>query len=322
MSNFAEWEKQGVEIAVADKSQKWALADWLAVGDTVWGGTAYDTAQRHFPHYSRKYLMTVAYVARHVTLPFRKEKLSFAHHECVAALPPDAQLRWLSDAETAPYTVAQLKREIAKGDASCPFSVKFPDALFSELENLSRLSGISPEVLVMRAVRLFIAHPPADIETEVQKAAVAHKEKERLAAIREQELRAAAVVWRQEQALRKSACDTESAELLNSGTSRHQELRKEVERLQPMKDSGVAVLVDRLNSFRSSLPYKEADFATVAEIRGLVTEFLESESAVSAWFPDDEPRFATAIVEGDADWDAAMSAPAPMPDVVEEGVTA
>ena len=295
--DFVVWEQRGKEIAVAEKTHKWTLADWLAEGDTGWGGTAYDTAQRYLPHYSRKYLMNIAYVARHVPFSFRKEKLSFAHHECVAALPPDAQLRWLSAAEVAPYTVAQLKREIAKGDARETFSVKFSDVLFSQLKELSRLSGQSAEVLVTRAVRLFVAHPPADIETEVQKAADAHKEKERLAAIREQELRAATEVWRQEQALKKSACDVESAELRKNGTSRDAELRKEVERLQPLKDSGVEALVDRLNSFHSSLALKERDFATVAEIRGLVTEFLESESALSEWFPDDEPRFATAVVQ-------------------------
>lgn len=186
--NLTEWREQGVILSQEHNTQKWALADWLATGDTAWGGSAYNTAQELFPHLSRKYLMTVAYVGRNVASPLRKDKLSFAHHELVAALEPVEQERALQKALEDGLNVTQLKkylRDVVLKES--PFSIPFNKELFAQLDQFARIVKISPEALVNRAVQLFLANPPADLAATYQKEVEAEREKRRLAEERNRE---------------------------------------------------------------------------------------------------------------------------------------
>jgi len=179
--NLSEWKEQGVELAKAHKTQNWALADWLAAGDTAWGGTAYDEAQVLFPDKTRKYLYEMAYVGRNVGFPVRQEKLSFSHHQVVASLEPVEQERALQKALGYKWSTAQLKKHLRENVLKeSPFSVPMPKGLFAQLDQFSRTVKMSSESLVCRAVQLFLANPPADIATEYETAVAAEREECRL----------------------------------------------------------------------------------------------------------------------------------------------
>jgi hypothetical protein len=179
--NFSEWESQGVELSKTNQAQKWALADWLAAGDTAWGGQAYNKAQELFPDLSRKYLFTLAYVGRNVPFSCRKEKLSFTHHELVAALEPVEQERVLQKAVTEGWTVARLKkylRDVVLQES--PFTLSLEKGLFAQLDAFARTVKVSPESIAARAISLFLANPPADLSAEYQKEVEAERERRRL----------------------------------------------------------------------------------------------------------------------------------------------
>lgn len=178
--NLSEWKEQGVVLAQQSNTQKWSLADWLAVGDTAWGGSAYNTAQELFPHLSRKYLMTVAYVGRNVASPLRKDKLSFAHHELVAALEPVEQERALQKALEDGMTVSRLKKYLRDVQVESEFTIPLPKDLFSRLDAFARTVKIAPSAIVARALQLFLANPPDDLAATYQKEIETERERRRL----------------------------------------------------------------------------------------------------------------------------------------------
>jgi len=204
--NLSEWKEQGVELAKAHKTQNWALADWLAAGDTAWGGKAYDEAQVLFPDKSRKYLYEMAYVGRNVHLSCRQENLSFSHHQLVSPLPPVEQERALQKAVEYKWSTAQLRkwlRDVVLKES--PFSVPMPKDLFAQLDQFARLVKMAPESLVCRAVQLFLANPPADIATEYETGVAAEREECRLR--EERRMQRLAEIDAQEAAERRSKAE-------------------------------------------------------------------------------------------------------------------
>jgi hypothetical protein len=178
--DFTAWEQQGVELAKTGQTQKWALADWLAAGDTQWGGRAYDRAQQLFPDLSRKYLYGLAYVGRNVSLTVRQAKLSFAHHELVASLEPTEQEEILQKAVTNGWCVSELRKRLRdRLRKDSPWAVSLDSLLFHELSQYSRMVNVTPEALVARAVRLFLASPPADLAEQYEAEVLACREKDR-----------------------------------------------------------------------------------------------------------------------------------------------
>ncbi len=74
----------------------------------------YDEAEVLLPDKSRRRLRNLAYVARKVESSRRRDDSLFVgHHEEVAALPPDHQVRWLKRAADEQMTVRGLRRAIA-----------------------------------------------------------------------------------------------------------------------------------------------------------------------------------------------------------------
>ena len=170
----AAWDARGAELSKVDKTNRWDIADWLAAGDTKWGGSAYDEAQRLFPDYSRKLLMEWAYVARNVpkTLPdgspVRQEKLSFTHHQVVAALEPDEQQRWLNDAVTFGWKVGELRSLIKQGKTTTEFAVEIPALLHQKLEEYAKSLGKDMNALVIDTLQALLAPPVETVKAEIQ----------------------------------------------------------------------------------------------------------------------------------------------------------
>ena len=176
MTNFEQWQVQGKALAEQHTTAKWVLADWLAAGDTAFGGGAYDEAQRLFPDLSRKYLTQIAYTARNVTSTVRQYKLSFTHHELVAGLEPAEQDRYLTQAVKDGWTCPELRRQLKDVDRVQEFSLPVSADLFRQLNEFAALVNVAPEALLTTAVVQFLQAPPADLKAQYEAAVVARRE--------------------------------------------------------------------------------------------------------------------------------------------------
>jgi hypothetical protein len=177
MTTIKEWLDKGSALAEQNTTQKWLIADWLAAGDTAFGGPAYDHAQSLFPDLSRKYLIQLAYTARNVADTVRQYKLSFTHHELVASLEPSEQDRLLTAAVKNGWTCGELRRQI-KIDRPDSCSVSLSYDLFQQLTEFSKGINVSPEALLSTALQLFFQAPPLDLQSQYELSVINRREQE------------------------------------------------------------------------------------------------------------------------------------------------
>lgn len=107
-----DWLSVGTSLRLVSRAFKWLLADWLVKGEEYKWGEKY-TEAADWSGYEEKTLREYAYVARKVDLSIRMDKLSFGHHQAVAAVPSDQQQAWLEKAAAEKWTVKKLVQEIA-----------------------------------------------------------------------------------------------------------------------------------------------------------------------------------------------------------------
>jgi hypothetical protein len=189
-NEYGQWEAQGHVIAKTDHANRWALADWLAVGEKWHTRNTYHFAQRIFPEYSRKYLQELAYVARSVNLPVRQESLSFTHHQLVTAMEPADQIRWLIWAVEQKASVSTLRLAIsAERRTEDPFAVPLPKDLLEQVNLLAAATGLSAEALVIKALTALVAQSAEDIKKEVEAAVARELAREAAARTRNEKLR-------------------------------------------------------------------------------------------------------------------------------------
>lgn len=113
MATAEDWERLGGHLRLVSRSMQWIIGDWMAIGDRSWGKT-YEQASQLVGR-SVKTLYNWSYVCANVDFSRRREKsLTFTHHAAVAALPGEAQERWLSLAEAGKWASRKLELEIEK----------------------------------------------------------------------------------------------------------------------------------------------------------------------------------------------------------------
>jgi hypothetical protein len=140
-----EWRELGGILQRLDASIQWLIGDWMAYGERVWGQTYEQVAAE--TGYSYQTLRDYAWVARHVDLSTRIDKLSFSHHRLVAAQPPDEQRQWLEYAVENNLSLSQLRQAI-EGKPPTLSTRQAYDRLFSS-ENKPKIARI--ERLFIRA---------------------------------------------------------------------------------------------------------------------------------------------------------------------------
>jgi hypothetical protein len=86
---------------------QWLLGDWIAYGNAKFG-ERYALAGK-ITGYDAQTLMNMVYVASRFPVSRRREKLSWSHHETLAAMPLDEQDHWLDRATTHRWSVADLR---------------------------------------------------------------------------------------------------------------------------------------------------------------------------------------------------------------------
>jgi hypothetical protein len=102
-----EWATAGRRIGAVGRSVQWLLGDWLAYGSLKFG-ERYPRAAK-ITGYDIQTLMNMVYVASRFPISRRREKLSWSHHEAVAAQKEEDQDHWLDQAIEHRWSVADLR---------------------------------------------------------------------------------------------------------------------------------------------------------------------------------------------------------------------
>jgi len=108
--SYEEWEDCGHFLRQAEKAVQFWIGDWLNYGDKKYG-EMYSQAVDE-TDYAEGSLRNAKWVASQVELSRRRDNLSYSHHAEVAALPPEKQDYWLSEAEEKGLTRSDLRHAI------------------------------------------------------------------------------------------------------------------------------------------------------------------------------------------------------------------
>lgn len=105
--DLQEWATAGRRLGALSRSIQWLLGDWIAYGNVKFGERYARAAQ--ITGYGTQSLMNMVYVASCFSFSRRREKLSWSHHEAVAALDKEEQDYWLDRAIAHRWSVADLR---------------------------------------------------------------------------------------------------------------------------------------------------------------------------------------------------------------------
>ncbi|GAB1821723.1 hypothetical protein HerbRD11066_48870 [Herbidospora sp. RD11066] len=108
--SYPAWERIGKQISLICDSSSWWLGDWLVYGEQTYADRYRMAIEQTSLDYQT--LRNYAWVARRFSLARRRDKLSFAHHAEVAALPEEDQDLWLRRAEQSGWSRNRLRREL------------------------------------------------------------------------------------------------------------------------------------------------------------------------------------------------------------------
>jgi hypothetical protein len=105
---FEQWDDMGLVLCEARDWTAWLIGDWLSFGEDRWNDR-YAQA-RALTNRSYGGLRNLAWVARRVARPRRRESLSWSHHRLVASIKDEAvQVEWLDRAEAEGWSVDLLE---------------------------------------------------------------------------------------------------------------------------------------------------------------------------------------------------------------------
>ncbi|MCU0465824.1 MAG: hypothetical protein MUF38_14810 [Anaerolineae bacterium] len=106
-ASFEDWMNVGGVLHRMESGMQFNIGDWFNLGEWRWGDKYRSAAME--TGYKEKTLREYSYVCRAVDLSIRMDKLSFGHHQAVAALDPDAQRYWLNYAVEHSLSVSKLR---------------------------------------------------------------------------------------------------------------------------------------------------------------------------------------------------------------------
>jgi hypothetical protein len=101
-----EWFERGKQISKRIDGTCWEIGDWLNEGERQWGET-YRWASE-ITGLAQGTLRQYASVASRFEMSNRIDKLGFAHHLAVAAIPMEAAQEWLELAQQEQWSVREL----------------------------------------------------------------------------------------------------------------------------------------------------------------------------------------------------------------------
>ncbi|GEM_PF-7054609 len=105
-----EWASFGEALERQDRNLRWIIGDWMLYGSDHYGARAAVIADAL--NLASGTVANAASVCRRVPLERRRQDLSFGHHENVAHLDPDDQMRLLEVAAREGLSVSVLRQVI------------------------------------------------------------------------------------------------------------------------------------------------------------------------------------------------------------------
>jgi len=112
MLDLAEWSEHGRRLGLMGRGSGWWIGDWLRYGNAKWG-EKYARATS-LTGYDIQTLMNMVWIASHIEISRRREKLSWSHHAAVASKPQHEQEYWLDRAEAERLSVKCMREEITR----------------------------------------------------------------------------------------------------------------------------------------------------------------------------------------------------------------
>lgn len=105
------FEGLGHALLSFDGAIQWMIGDWLVYGDNhKWG----ETIKRVAAEFDKEISTIYVYKSVAANVLIRIKDLSFGHHQVVAPLDPDDQIKYLNDAAANKWTISQLRDAISK----------------------------------------------------------------------------------------------------------------------------------------------------------------------------------------------------------------
>ncbi len=101
----------GESFSKVDGAIHWWIGDWLLAGAKRYERGQYEEALEALG-FEKKTLNDDRWVAQKVECSRRRELLSWAHHQEVAALSPDEQTKWLDRAEENGWGQKELRKQV------------------------------------------------------------------------------------------------------------------------------------------------------------------------------------------------------------------
>lgn len=112
--SYDEWKRAGYKLWEKRRSIQWAVGDWLCYGEGRGDfGETYTQAIDQ-TQYSVQTLQNFAWVSGRIEISRRREKLSWSHHEIVAALDPQLQDKLLDLAIQMGWSRDDLRDEVKR----------------------------------------------------------------------------------------------------------------------------------------------------------------------------------------------------------------
>ena len=111
LPSYEEWAEIGPRITLVGNTSRWALADWLNLGEERWPDRASQAIDRLGLDYHT--LENYRWVGRRVPPQVRRPlPVSFSHHMLVARLPVDEQDHWLAQAMDKGWTREEFRTNL------------------------------------------------------------------------------------------------------------------------------------------------------------------------------------------------------------------
>lgn len=160
--SYEDWERCGHGLGQIEGAIHWWLGDWARYGETRYGEKYAQAVDE--TGYAYGTLANDKYVSGRVEFSRRRDKLSFAHHQEVAALEPEDQAELLEWAEAEDASVHVLRRKVReyKRNKNAPrLAAQNGDDLHVETGDFREL-GLK---LPADSVDLIFTDPPYDTDS-------------------------------------------------------------------------------------------------------------------------------------------------------------
>lgn len=114
---YTEYEALGVLLGRMHQSLRFAIGDWLLLGEQLFPDTVYQAAEAL--GISEEGMRDYLRVSERVPRSIRRERLSWSHHRAVAAIQtPKEQKAWLKAAEEERLSHHQLRDRLRESGAA------------------------------------------------------------------------------------------------------------------------------------------------------------------------------------------------------------